>query len=176
MNYLMALFIAVMASKFQKEPLITNPLMMANRGFVQCYHPDIRRRTCFSIATYRRTVHGMYENKAIMLVSPDGPTTLETNTTVVIERGAECGSITADDIRAGILRIGGQRRTRQQANSLLERLVIELSPVLNQKICTLYVPSRGGFITRSTVAGHYHPDLDDFVTWVRPDEGYAVAP
>src|SRR4051794_13873899 len=66
-----------------------NPVAMAEKGQLQCYRPDVQKKTCQAIASYPRTGPGAYDNKALIPVSANA--TLETHTPVVIKSGAVCG-------------------------------------------------------------------------------------
>lgn len=69
----------------------SNPLARAEAGELQCYRPDVAKKTCQSIASYERTGPGTYDNKALVALSNEA--TLETHTPVVLKGDAVCGYI-----------------------------------------------------------------------------------
>lgn len=151
-----------------------NPLAMAEKGQVQCYRPDVQKKTCQSIASYHRTGLGTYDNIALIPVSNDA--TLETQTPVVIKGNAVCGSIRAQDMTAGILRVSGDVVAADAAKPILERIAQSLGPLADKEICTSYEPSGADFTAKITIAGTYRPDQDESVKWISPSDGYAVTP
>lgn len=153
-----------------------NPLAPAAAGQVQCYQPDDRKRTCRSIASYQRRDDGTYANTAVVLLSSAGPVTLETITPVTVKAGAVCGSIRAENINAGKLRIADRLLPDSEAAPILVRIVQSMAPLINKEICTSYEQSADGLTAKATIAGVYRSDADQRVGWVQPSDGYTVAP
>ena len=151
-----------------------NPLALAEKGQVQCYRPDAQKKTCQSIAAYQRTGPGTYDNKALIPVSKDA--TLETHTPVVIKGNAVCGSIRAQDMIAGTLRMSGKVVAHDAAKPILERIAQSLGPLAGKEICTSYEPAGSNFTAKISVAGSYRADQDETVRWIGPADGYAVTP
>jgi len=151
-----------------------NPLAMAEKGYLQCYRPDVQNKTCQSIASYRRTGPGTYDNKAVLPISSDGPTTLETHTPVVVRNGAVCGQIRARDFMAGTLRVDGSAVPPEEAKPVLEAMAQAVRPFANKEICTRYEPSAGDLTAKITIAGKYQADQDEPVKWITDAEGYTV--
>jgi hypothetical protein len=153
-----------------------NPLAPAMRGQMQCHQPDDKRRTCRSIATYTRDSIGSYSNKAIVLISSAGPVTLETVTPVTVEAGAVCGSIRAEDIMQGKLRVADRLLSDEEAKPVLLRVSQSMTPVMGKRICTSYVTAQTGVIAKASIDGVYRAESDQTVKWVQPADGYVVAP
>ena len=151
-----------------------NPLAKAETGLLQCYRPNVQNKTCQSIASYRRTGPGAYDNKALIPVSNDA--TLETHTPVVIKGDAVCGSIRAKDMIAGTLRVGGREVAPDAAKPILERIAQGVAPLADKEICTRYEPSGTDFTAKITIAGAYQADQDEAVKWIGPGDGYTVTP
>ncbi len=55
-----------------------DPIGPALAGKVQCYAPNVARKTCSSIGAYARTADGHIDNRALVLVSPSPVIILET--------------------------------------------------------------------------------------------------
>lgn len=151
-----------------------NPLVLAEKGELQCYRPDIQKKTCQSIASYRRTGPGTYDNIALIPVAVDA--TLETHTPVVIKGSAVCGFIRGQDQLAGTLRVGGQVLDPEKAKPLLERIAQALAPMDDKEICTTYEPAGADFIAKVSIGGSYRSDQDEAVKWITPADGYIVTP
>jgi hypothetical protein len=153
-----------------------DPLDPAKGGSVQCYMPDEGRRTCRSIASYVPIDSGTYANKAMVLIAREGPIILETVTPVTLKAGAVCGFIREEDIRAGKLYVGRGLLPASKASPLLEQLAHSSSWAKDMEICTTYVPTRDGLIAKVAYDGDYQKNSDQHVKWVRPSDGYSVAP
>lgn len=125
-----------------------NPLAAVARGLVQCHAPDDQKRTCRSIASYEPTGGATFVNRATVLVSVAGPIVLETSTPVAIKAGAVCGSIRADDISAGHVRIAGRQATKDEAAPVLALVSRSMAALINKEICTSYVQTAAGLTGR----------------------------
>jgi hypothetical protein len=150
------------------------PLANAEAGMLQCYRPNDAARTCQSIASYRRTGPGTYDNKAVIPVSDT--ITLETHTPVMLKGDAVCGFIRQDDIIAGTLRVGGERVDPEKARPMLERLGQAAAPMTGKEICTRYVPSGADLTAKISIAGQYRPEQDETVKWISAEDRYTVTP
>ena len=170
---LLSLFVAAAVG----EPVgatSSNPIALAEKGEVQCYRPDVQRKTCQSIASYRRTGSGTYDNTALIPLGPNA--TLETHTPVVIKAGAVCGFVRREDILAGTLRVDGAIVEPEKAKPILERVEQAMAPMADKEICTRYESSGADFTAKVSIAGTYRPDQDEAVKWISPAEGYTVTP
>ncbi|MBW0006906.1 MAG: PDZ domain-containing protein [Sphingomonas sp.] len=150
-----------------------DPIARANGGELQSYRPNLEKKTCQSIASYRRTGLGTYLNTALLPLGEG--VTLETHSPVSIKGGAVCGSITREDVLAGTLRVPNQVITPETAKPLLERVADAIGPIVGKEICTRYEPSGADFIAKSSIDGVYQPDKDTMVKWIAATDGYSVA-
>lgn len=151
-----------------------NPLARAEAGQVQCYRPDVTRKTCQSIASYIRTGETTYDNRTIVAVSNDA--TLETHTPAVRRGDAVCSYIRAEDMMAGILRLHGAVVLPNAAKPVLEKIAKSVAPFAGKEICTRYEPSAADFTAKVSIARTYRPDQDVEILWIGPSDGYTVTP
>lgn len=151
-----------------------DPLADSNRGKVQCYRPDVEKKTCQSIGSYKRTGTRTYVSTALLPLGND--VTLETHSPVVIKGVAVCGSVTRQDVFAGILRARNLVIAAETAKPLLESVAQAFSPFFNKEICTTYEPTGADFTAKASIDGVYQPDKDSIVKWIAPTDGYTVAP
>ena len=172
----MLLISVLMAASFgaPENAASTDPLARANDGELQCYRPSIEKKTCQSIASYRRTGPGTYVNNALLPVGDD--VTLETHSTVAIKGDAVCGSITRQEILAGTLRVHNQVVDPQTAKPLLGRAADAISAFFGKEFCTTYHQSGSDIIAKASMDGVRQPDKDSIVKWIAPTDGYTVAP
>lgn len=153
---------------------LPSPLALAEQGQVQCYRPDVQKKTCQSIASYQRTGPGTYDNRALIPVSADA--TLETHTPVVIKGDAVCGFVRREDTMAGKLRVDGHLVDAEKAKPILERIAEAMAPMSGKEICTKYVPTGAEFTAKISIGGTYDPEEDQTVKWIDPTDGYTVTP
>ena len=152
----------------------SNPLAIAEKGQLQCYRPDVQRKTCHALASYSPTGPGTYDNKALIPVSTNA--TLETHTPVTVRGDAVCGFIRSQDLIAGTLRVDGQVIPPEKAKPILERIAQATTSMSDKEICTRYEPAGTDFTAKISIAGTYQRDQDEAVKWVGPTEGYSVTP
>lgn len=153
-----------------------DPLAEARSGMVQCYAPDTARRTCKSIAGYAFGPQGV-TNQAEVLISPSGPMVMKTNAPVAVRQGAVCGPVRAEDIDASELLFAGRPITGEQAQHVKAQLKGGMGELLGQEVCTAYVAGPQGLTTQVSVNGTAAPEMSNTpVIWVRPGEGWTVAP
>lgn len=151
-----------------------DPLAPAEQGQVQCYWPDVRNKTCQSIASYRQTGPGTYDNGALVAVSNDA--TLETHTSVVLKGGSVCGYIRAQDMMAGTLRLRGGIVSPEAAKPVLDKIAKSVTQFAGKEVCTRYRPSGADFTAKVSISGTYRPEQDVTVKWIAPTDGYSVTP
>jgi hypothetical protein len=153
-------------------PAGATAIELADQGYLQCYRPDTRRKTCQSIASYERIRDGVYQNTAE--VSVGNGITLETSTPVWVVDGAFCGSIREQDIMAGTLRVGGSQVAEERAGATLYQLAKQLGPMTNVQLCTRYEPAAAGFTAKISMAGTYRAEMDTPVKIISASDGYRV--
>ncbi len=171
----LALIVYLAATGVPAQALM-DPLAPARAGQLQCHQPDEARKTCRSIASYREVGEGRYSNTAIVLIAGEGPTTLETTTSVHVVDGAICGPVHAADIRKGKLSVAGRDADSAQASSTLEQVASSFAAMAGKEICTSYEPTAGGLIAKVKLGGTYVAAWDQHVIWVNPADGYRVSP
>jgi hypothetical protein len=150
-----------------------DPIARSNDGELQCYRPNVQKKTCQSIASYRRTGPGTYVNNALLPLGDD--VTLETHSPVVVKGDALCGAITRQEVLTGTLRAHKQVIAPETAKPLLDRVADAISALFGKEICTSYEPSGADFTAKASIDGVYQPDKDSIVKWIAPADGYTVA-
>jgi hypothetical protein len=155
---------------------LEHPLSKADKGFIQCYEPDEKSKTCASIAFYKRNQDGTWSNTAIVLLSPNRAVTLETVTPVSVKGGAVCGFIRRSDIMTGKLRISGETVPAEKATYALTKIADGMAPMMDKEICTHYVEAGETLLAKGTMGGASMAIPDQRVKWVLPSDGYSVAP
>ena len=152
------------------------PLAMADQGYVQCYEPDDQAKICQSIAAYKKTGEDRWDNTALVLLSPTKPITLETVTQVLVKNGAVCGYVRADDMLKGTLLFAGQPLPSEKAAAVLPKIVEGMAALFDKEICTRYEQGPDGLVAKATISGGKQEIPSQRIRWIRPTDGYTVAP
>ncbi len=154
----------------------TNPLEFADKGLLQCWRPDLSKKTCRVIAAYRKTGPGTYDDTGILALSSRRPITLETHSPVVVRGDAVCGAVRTEELRSSIVRDGARIVAPADAEPILDQIAQFMAPIDGQETCTRFEPSGPDFIAKISVAGRYRPQLDQKIKLISPADGYIVTP
>lgn len=149
-------------------------LAPARGGEVQCFTPNVLRRTCSAISSYTLHTDGSYENRSQVLLSRQPFIVMTSSSPVSVRDGAVCGPVTNEHLQAAQFTIDGQAAGADNAAYLREQ-VAQMPGFLANEICAVYTRTGDGIRAEYTVNGVRSAEASQFV-WVRPDEGYRVAP
>lgn len=154
---------------------MAGPLDEARKGNLQCYTPDTARKTCSSLAGYTFE-NGKILNQAEVLVSSAPPIVMKTVSPIEIRGDAVCGPLRRGDIESAEILVQGQVVNGADAASIKAQLESGLAARLEKEICTSYRKQGSVLVTGVTIAGVGQPEIKETVIWVKPSEGYRVAP
>lgn len=170
----LVLSLAALAAPDAADP--ADPLAAARQGMLQCYAPDPARRTCRSLSAYVFGPDGV-ENRAEVLISPDGPLVMKASTSVRVQGGAVCGPIRAQDIDASEVLFAGRPLGGARAEHAKAELKRGLAALIGAEVCTTFTPTAQGYVTHVTVDGQPAAEMSDSpLMWVKPGDGWRVAP
>ena len=155
---------------------LADPLTPATTGQLQCYAPDVARKTCQSLAAYAPLGDGTIINTATVLITPTPVLTMETAAPVTIEGGAVCGAIRRRDLDQARFAVGGQPLDPAKVEPLRQQIASAFAPILDRHVCTTHVPDGAAWVANVTIDGVAQPALSQKVIWVSPGDGYSVAP
>jgi hypothetical protein len=153
-----------------------NPLAPALAGQMECHFPNDQAKTCRSIGTYKPVGGDRYSNNALVLLSPEGPVTLEVATEVTVKNGAVCGTVKREDLNKAQLKVGDHVLTAAEATQGMEQIAQAMAPLFDKEICSTFEPAGAIMMVKSTLGGTARPDLDQPMKWIAPADGYKVAP
>ena len=151
-------------------------LAPARQGQVQCFVPNAAARTCQSIGSYAFNANGAIDNTSEILIMPQPVVVMRTTSPVTVRNNAICGPLTAEDIARSTFTIDGRPATEQETANIRTGLTQQLTPMFNVEMCVSVSAVDGGYRADSTVGGTARPDLAQPMLWVRPGDGYRVAP
>lgn len=152
------------------------PLAPARAGQLQCYQPDTARRTCVALSGYSWDAKGAVTNRAEVMISRDPLVSFISNYAVFMRGEAICGPFRAEDLQNADVRVNGQPATADITAKVRSQLVAAMAPQFGHELCTTYLPGKSGLQAQVTLDGVAHPEMGAQVIWVKPDEGYKVAP
>ena len=155
---------------------ITDPLEPAERGLVECHHPNEQRKTCRSMTRYKALGGGRYSDTTVALVSNDGPMLVEITLPVVMKSAAVCATMSSSAFARGKVLYAGRLINPAEAAPVLKAAAAATKRYMNKEVCTSYVSSFGAVTGKAAIDGVPQPDLDVRLKWVRLDDGYTVGP
>lgn len=151
-------------------------LAPARQGQVQCFVPNAAAKTCQSIGSYAFNANGVIDNVSETLIMPQPVVVMRASSPVVVRNNAICGPLTEADIARATFTIDGRPATEQETANIRAGLTQQLAPMFNVDMCVSVTAVDGGYRADSTVGGAARPDLAQPMLWVRPEDGYRVAP
>jgi hypothetical protein len=158
----------------QPAPLPT-PIAPASAGQMQCYLPDTRRKTCDSLASYRRGPNGEIENITVMLVSSAPVVTMEVSEPVEIKAGQICGVMLRSQLDAAKFDVKDKPLDKTQIEKLRERVGSVMQKYFGHEMCSAIEDLGLNLVAKQSMDG---TPLNLVVPhiWVRPEDGYEVRP
>jgi len=154
---------------------LPDPIAPAALGQWQCYQPNTQRKTCSSLASYRRRPDGSIENIVIILVSRNPTVTMELSAPIEIKDGQVCGTMLQSQVDAAKFAVRGQTLDQAQIAQLRQRVVTVSEKFFGHESCTAYEDLGLNLIAKESMDGK-PLDIVLPVIWVRQDEGYEVRP
>lgn len=176
MRIILVITMILAASPPVRAASLESPITPAAQGQLQCYTPNVVRKTCQSLATYKSSANGAIDNTAIVLISQSPPITMTTISPVVIKRNQVCGFIRPQDIAAASFTLGGSPAGPAETERLRQRMQSAMKGFFGHEICTAYIPDGESLLAKATVDGVSQPAMDQRVIWVSPSDGFKVSP
>lgn len=161
-------------------PTDEDPLAPGLAGMLQCYQPNIEKKTCSALASYRLGADGVILNEAEVMLSPTPWINVVTISPVAVKGVAVCGELSGlDTMRVLLDNQPADATTTEKVRQLLARAYV---PYAGKEICTTYIAEPelflGGYAYRAevTIDGKADPDMAQRVIWVYPEGEWVVRP
>lgn len=149
-----------------------DPIEPAKQGLVQCYAPDVAKKTCRSIGAYA-VQGGVIMNAATVLISQKPLIVMRTVAPVQVKAGAICGAIQQSDLDRASFTYEGATLQGDDAARLRAAISAAMAPVIGHELCTSF-PAKGAMLSGEvSLDGARRPDMDQKVLWVAPSD-YSV--
>ena len=152
-----------------------DPMVAIRAGKIRCGLPDLRRKTCATMARYIRRNDGGYDVAFDGLTTTDGMT-IHYQVPLDVSDGGLCVTLNADDIARASFSKAGKVLTGAPLAAVRERERNFLAPLLGHQVCARDQGRDGTFIAEGFVDGERTPELDKSVQWVDAQEGYTLGP
>jgi len=151
------------------------PLAPAGEGKLQCFVPDMTKRTCQTLDSYAQDASGVIQNTSTAVVSADPPITMTTHSPVILREDRVCSAVRDEDIAQATFTVAGQPADARQTADLRTHMAEAVKPLIGHEVCTTYTQSGSAFVAHSTLDGAPQPDSEAFI-WISPTDPWKVAP
>jgi len=153
-----------------------DPLAPAWLGRIQCYSPNVVRKTCRATATYRKAGNGTIVNQAQIFIAPHPNMVWNIESPVRVEGAAVCGALRKEDIDSSTYTIEmiAEDNDEQLSRPLMDKANAAMEPMIGHDICTRYEPQGSSMLARIFVDGVARSELDQSVIWIAPEDHYQV--
>jgi hypothetical protein len=151
-----------------------DPLASAKAGKLQCANPNVEKKTCMGLSSYKVKPDGSFESTTTMVIAPQPLITMEVKAPGTVKDGALCGPIRKADFEAATFRTDGKPLDEATANTIRAQVVGSITPMLDKMGCARETPDGAGFKAEVTLDGVAHPEMTQRVLWVKPEDGYKL--
>lgn len=167
--------LAALATAALADP---DPLAPARGGQVQCYRPDVERKICRAIGSYRFESDGRIINDGENMLSREPLIILRAGSEVYIKDNAECASTAFDESHIQEIEVDGVKLEGESLASARSVIAESMREAIGPgEYCSTYHPKPDGSLRALvTVDGVPRPEAEDTVLWVRREDGWRVAP
>jgi len=166
---MIALFLLAAAA-----PQATDPLAAAKAGKLQCTTPNMEKKTCLGLSSYKLNPDGSFVTTVTVMVAPQPVVTMEVKSAGTVKDGALCAPIRTADFEAAIFRMDGKPADPAMASAIRAQVVGSIAPLAGKLGCTRETPDGAAAKAEVTIDGVLRPELTQRVLWVKPEEGYKL--
>lgn len=138
-----------------------DPLAAAKAGKLQCANPNVEKKTCLGLTSYKVNPDGSFLTTTTVMVAPQPVVTMEVKSAGTVKDGALCAPIRTSDFEAASIRMDG--KPADPAMSLAGKMG-----------CTRETPDGAVLKAEVTLDGVVRPELSQRTLWVSPQDGYKL--
>lgn len=151
-----------------------DPLAPARAGKIQCANPNVEKKTCMGLTSYKLNADGGFETTATILIAPQPPITMEVKSAGKRVDDALCATIRKEDLEAASFKMDGTPLDASTAGAIRAQIIGSITPMLGKTGCTRETPDGATARTEVTLDGVAHPEMTQRVLWVKPEDGYKL--
>ena len=122
-------------------------------GKVQCFSPNVARRTCQTIVQYRALTNVAFINTATVLINSQPGMTMRVSTTSRVVNDAVCGTMMPGNLADATLYRDGAVVPRDVARPILAKVATEMAPLMGRETCTRFAATATGFVAKVSIKG-----------------------
>ena len=158
------------------EPAQVDPLAPALAGQLQCYSPNEGEKTCQSIDRFQPLGNGRFNDRTTVRLNRDPLILAEFTISYVTKGDAFCSILRPGDLTTARITIPGRAMAARQAAELHALLVQAMKSYIGKEACTVLEDTPDGLVAITKVNGAHDANVDQYVKWVDPADGYRVVP
>jgi len=151
-----------------------DPLAAAKAGKLQCSNPNLEKKTCMALSSFKLNADGTFQSTTTLVISPQPLLTMEVKSTGSVKDGAVCGPIRTEDFEAATFQMDGKPADPAMANAIRPQVVASIAPMAGKLGCTREIPDGATAKAEVTLDGVARPEMTQRVLWVKPDDGYKL--
>jgi hypothetical protein len=152
----------------------TDPLAAAKAGKLQCANPNIEKKTCLGLTSYKVKPDGSFESTTTVMVAPQPVITMEVKSAGTVKDGAFCAPIRTSDFEAASFQMDGKPADPAIASAIRAQIVASIASLAGKMGCTRESPDGAVSKAEVTIDGVVRPELGQRVLWVKPEDGYRL--
>ncbi len=151
-----------------------DPLAPAKAGKLQCANPNVEKKTCLGLTSYKVNPDGSFATITTLMVAPQPVITMEVKSAGTVKDGALCAPIRTSDFEAATFQMDGKPADAAVASAIRAQVVASLAPLAGKTGCTRETPDGAVSKAEVTIDGVVRPEMTQRVLWVKPDDGYKL--
>jgi hypothetical protein len=93
-----------------------------------------------------------------------------------VRDNAVCGPLTLEDVNRAQFTISGRAASDAETQQIRAAVAQQLAPLINVEACVGVRSVDRALRAETALNGVLRPDLSQPMSWVRPEDGYRVAP
>ena len=148
-------------------------LAPARQGMLRCASPDRARKSCATLTRFTFKPDGSFDAEVTGVGGPAGIQVHYRAPGTLVD-GAACFTHQANTLADASFTKPGAKLAQSLQDSLRNQLAASMAPLNGKQRCYRDTPVGGALVSRTTLDGAAHPELDRTVLWVRPEDGYKV--
>ncbi|MDT8758346.1 hypothetical protein MZO42_06530 [Sphingomonas psychrotolerans] len=151
-----------------------DPLASAKAGKLQCANPNVEKKTCLGLTSYKVNPDGSFATVTTLMVAPQPVITMEVKSAGTVKDGALCAPVRTSDFEAASLQMDGKPADPAIASAIRAQVVASIAPLAGKTGCTRETPDGAVSKAEVTIDGVARPELTQRVLWVKPEDGYKL--
>ena len=101
----------------------TDPLASARAGKLQCASPNVEKKTCMGLSSYKVNPDGSFESVTTIVVAPQPLITMEVKAPGTVKDGALCSPIRKADFEGAAFKMDGKPLDEAMATAIRTQIV-----------------------------------------------------